>query len=144
LPPAPPAQPMPPSMPRAAVRVTGCSTVTSHLRVDAQNRRQRTGQRAPLFAAVVTDMNLAAGCAEIHAERIEAVGIHAVAQYRNVTMGLRQPAGQCRPVAAAVLGAVDAQPPVDGGAKLAGVLRDDEQRVRIAWIQPQRVAEIAG
>src|SRR5699024_8795369 len=112
--------------------------------VDTEDRRQHARQRRPVLAAIVADIDLAAGSAEIHPERIEPVGVEAVAQYRHVTMRLRQAAGHCLPAVAAVLAAINAQLAVHGAAELAGFLWNREQRVRRARVQSQRITEIAG
>src|SRR5699024_9421991 len=121
--PAPVAQMMPPDTPSAAASDCG-SWFMVHLRVDGQDGGQNAVQRRPVRAAVAAGVDMAAGGAEIDTQRIETVAVHAVTQHGDIAVRLRQAGSERVPAGAGVVAAIDAQTPVDGGAKLAGILRN--------------------
>src|SRR5690606_16512900 len=102
LPPAPTAQRMPDSAPRACSRTS--LMVRDHRGLDAENAGQEGGKAIPMLAVVAAGEQVAAGGAEVHPAGGQVVHIHGLAQHAHVGMGLRQACGQGLPAVAAVGG----------------------------------------
>src|SRR5690606_14044876 len=142
LPPAPTAQRMPDSAPRACSRTS--LMVRDHRGLDAENAGQEGGKAIPMLAVVAAGEQVAAGGAEVHPAGGQVVHIHGLAQHAHVGMGLRQACGQGLPAVAAVGGAENPHAPLRHGPHVVAGDRQDIDDVGVGRFGDDGIAEVAG